>query len=88
MVVNIEKMMIMMNMKAIAVMINKWLVIRDIILRLKFRSRRIFFFYFRCVKFCLQGYNAIYSVEIQLTFRRNISPPSSVSKNKPSNKPA
>jgi hypothetical protein len=33
-------------------------------------------------EYCLLGYNAMYSVESQLTFRRNISPPSSGSKNK------
>jgi hypothetical protein len=30
------------------------------------------------------GYNVMYSVESQSTFRRNMSPPSSESKNKPS----
>jgi hypothetical protein len=34
----------------------------------------------------LLGYNAMHSVESQPTFRRNMSPPSSGSKNKPSNK--
>jgi hypothetical protein len=32
-------------------------------------------------------YNAVYSTEIQLTFRKKISPPSSGSKNRPSKKP-
>jgi hypothetical protein len=36
----------------------------------------------------LLGYSAVKPVEIQLMFRRNMSPPSSVSKNKPSKKPA
>jgi hypothetical protein len=36
----------------------------------------------------LQGYNAVYSVEGQGTFRRNMSPPSSESENKPSKKSA
>jgi hypothetical protein len=36
--------------------------------------------------FCLLGYNAMQSVESQQTFRRNMSPPSSGSKNKPSKK--
>jgi hypothetical protein len=36
----------------------------------------------------LLGYNAVYSVENQLMFRRNILPQSSGSKNKPSKKPA
>jgi hypothetical protein len=36
----------------------------------------------------LLGYNAVYSVESQPMFRRNTSPPSSGSKNKPSKKPA
>jgi hypothetical protein len=39
-------------------------------------------------EFCLLGYNAVYSVESQPTFQRNISPPFSRSKNKPSKKPA
>jgi hypothetical protein len=39
-------------------------------------------------EFYLLGYNAVYSVESQLMFRRNIAPPSSGSKNKPSKKPA
>jgi hypothetical protein len=34
----------------------------------------------------LLGYNAVYSVEEEPTFRKNISPPSSGSKNKPSEK--
>jgi hypothetical protein len=38
-------------------------------------------------KYQLLGYKAVYSVENQQTFRRNISPPSSGSKNKPSKKP-
>jgi hypothetical protein len=38
--------------------------------------------------FNLLGYNAEWSVEIQQTFRRNISHPPSESKNKPSKKPA
>jgi hypothetical protein len=49
-----------------------------------------------CSKICsnyieeyyLLGYNAVYSVERQPTFRRNISPPSSGSKNKPRKIPA
>jgi hypothetical protein len=36
----------------------------------------------------LLGYSAVQSVEIQPTFRKNISPPSSGSKNKPSKKEA
>jgi hypothetical protein len=36
--------------------------------------------------FCLLGYYAAYSVERQPTFRRNMSPPSSGSKNKLRNK--
>jgi hypothetical protein len=36
----------------------------------------------------LLGYNALYSAEFQPTFQRNISPPSSGSKNKPNKKPA
>jgi hypothetical protein len=36
----------------------------------------------------LLGYNAVYSVEIQATFRRNMMPPSSgLKKNKPSKNP-
>jgi hypothetical protein len=35
----------------------------------------------------LLGYNAVYFIENQLTFRRNISFPSSWLRNKPSNKP-
>jgi hypothetical protein len=38
--------------------------------------------------FCLLGYNAVYSVESQSMFRRNISPPSSGSKSKAIKKPA
>lgn len=45
-------------------------------------------FFFFVVKSCLLGYNTIYSVESQLTFPKNMSPPSSVSKKKPSKKPA
>jgi hypothetical protein len=37
-------------------------------------------------EFCLLGYNPVYSVESQPTFRRNMSPPSSGSKYKPSKK--
>jgi hypothetical protein len=40
------------------------------------------------IEFCLIGYNAAYSVEIQQTLQRDISPPSSESKNKPNKKPA
>jgi hypothetical protein len=39
-------------------------------------------------EYCLLGYNAVQSVESHPTFRRNISPPSSGSKNKLSKKPA
>jgi hypothetical protein len=39
-------------------------------------------------EFCLLGYDAVSSVESQSTFRRNMSPPSSGSKNKLSKKPA
>jgi hypothetical protein len=39
-------------------------------------------------EYYLLWYNAVYSVESQPTFRRNISPPSSGSKNKQSKKPA
>jgi hypothetical protein len=38
--------------------------------------------------FYILGYNAMQPVENQTTFRRNISPASSGSKNKPSKKPA
>jgi hypothetical protein len=38
-------------------------------------------------EYCLLGYNSVKFVEGQITFRKNISPPSSGS-NKPSNKPA
>jgi hypothetical protein len=38
-------------------------------------------------KFCLLGYNAVKSVDSQPIFRRNISPPFSGSKNKPSKNP-
>jgi hypothetical protein len=38
-------------------------------------------------EFYLLGHNAMYSVESQPTFRRNLSPPSSGSKNKLSKKP-
>jgi hypothetical protein len=38
--------------------------------------------------FCLLGYNAMYSGERQLTFWKNMSPPSLVSESKPSKKPA
>jgi hypothetical protein len=37
-------------------------------------------------EFCLLGYNGVQSVESHPTFRRNIPPPSSGSKNKPSKK--
>jgi hypothetical protein len=37
-------------------------------------------------EFCLPGYNAMQSVESEPKFRRNMSPPSSWSKNKPSKK--
>jgi hypothetical protein len=37
--------------------------------------------------FCLLGYNALHSTESQLTFQRNMLPPSSGSKNKLSKKP-
>jgi hypothetical protein len=39
-------------------------------------------------EFYLLGYNAMYFVESQPTFRRNMSATSSRSKNKPSKKPA
>jgi hypothetical protein len=39
-------------------------------------------------EFYLLGYNAMWSVEIQPIFRRNMLPPSSRSKNKPGKKPA
>jgi hypothetical protein len=39
-------------------------------------------------EYYLLGYKAVLSVEIQLTFRRNRSPPSPGSKNKPSKKSA
>jgi hypothetical protein len=39
-------------------------------------------------EYYLLGYNAVYSVENKPTFRRNISPRSSGSKNKPNKKPA
>jgi hypothetical protein len=39
-----------------------------------------------CEEFYLQGYNAIWSVESQPTSQRNMSPPCSGSKNKPSKK--
>jgi hypothetical protein len=39
-------------------------------------------------EYYLLGYNTMKSVESQATFRRNISPPSSRSKNKPSKKQA
>jgi hypothetical protein len=42
--------------------------------------------YYSDEKFCLQGYNAVYFVESLVTFRRNMSPPSSGSKNKPNKK--
>jgi hypothetical protein len=38
-------------------------------------------------EYYLLGYNAVQSVESQPTFRRNLLPPSSGSKNKPSKKP-
>jgi hypothetical protein len=38
-------------------------------------------------EYCLLGYNAVQSVESQQTFRRNVSPPSSGSKDKASKKP-
>jgi hypothetical protein len=38
-------------------------------------------------EFYLLGYNAVYFVGSQPTFRRNMSPPSTGSKNKPSKKP-
>jgi hypothetical protein len=37
-------------------------------------------------EFYLLGYNAVYSIESQPTFRKNMSPPSSGSKNKQSKK--
>jgi hypothetical protein len=40
-----------------------------------------------CKEFCLLGYNALYSVENQPTFRKNLSPTSSGLKNKPCKKP-
>jgi hypothetical protein len=40
------------------------------------------------VMFCLLGHNAVYSVENQPMFCRNMSPLSSESKNKQRNKPA
>jgi hypothetical protein len=39
-------------------------------------------------EFCLLGYNAVQSVESQPTFRTNMSPPCSGSKNTPRKKPA
>jgi hypothetical protein len=39
-------------------------------------------------EFCLLGYNAVQSVESQSVLRRNMSPPSSGSKNNPSKKPS
>jgi hypothetical protein len=39
-------------------------------------------------EFCILGYNAVKSVDSQLTFRRNMSPPSSGSNSKPSEIPA
>jgi hypothetical protein len=40
------------------------------------------------MKICLLGYNAVCSAENQPTFRRNISPPTSGSKNTSRKKPA
>jgi hypothetical protein len=42
----------------------------------------------KCKELYLLWYNAMYSVESQPTFQRNVSPPSSGSKNKASKKPA
>jgi hypothetical protein len=49
---------------------------------------KYFIFNIICLEeFCHLGYNAVQSVESQLTFRRNMSLPSSGSKNNPSKKP-
>jgi hypothetical protein len=39
-------------------------------------------------EFCLLKYNSVRPVESQPRFRRNVSPPSSASRNKPNKKPA
>jgi hypothetical protein len=38
--------------------------------------------------FYVRGYNAVQFIENQQTFRKDMSPPTSVSENKPSKKPA
>jgi hypothetical protein len=41
-----------------------------------------------CEDFYLQGYTTIWSIQSQMIFQKNISPPSSVLRSNPSNKPA